>query len=119
MHEEVGTFEEQVTQIADRGLVNADCAALRLVADRLCRSRHIPDLRQVPPELRADAGYLIERLTRFNTLDQAREIEILSALAPWQDESEQQSPPGCRDPLAREWGASSALSSRQMIALWP
>ncbi|MCG2578686.1 hypothetical protein LZ012_16935 [Dechloromonas sp. XY25] len=119
MHEETGTFEEQVAQIADRGLANADCVALRLVADRLWRSRHIPDLRQVPPELRADAGYLIERLTRFNNLDQGREIEILAALAPWQDESEHQSPASCRDPLAQEWGASSALSSRQLIALWP
>lgn len=119
MHEETRTFEEQVTQIAHRGLANADCVALREVADRLWSSRHIPDLRQVPPELRADAGYLIERLTRFNILDQAREIEILSALAPWQDESEHQSPPSCRDPLAQEWGASSALSSRQMIALRP
>lgn len=108
-----------MAQIAGRGLANADRAALREIADRLWHSRHVPDLRQVPPELRADSGYLIERLTRFNILDQARETEILSALAPWQDESESESPSSCRDPLAREWGASSDLSSRQLVALRP
>lgn len=112
-------FEEQVSLIAYRGLAHVDAGTLRDVANYLWHSRHVPDLSRVPVQLRADAGYLIERLTRFNVLDAARETEILAALAPWQDECNQESAPSCRDPLAQEWGASSDLSSRQLLACSP
>ena len=111
------TFEQQVALTAHRGLARVDAASLREIADTLWHTHHIPDLSGVPAELRADAGYLIERLVRFNVLDRARRNEILEALAPWQDSSNREAASTCRDPLAQEWGASSDLTSRQLMAL--
>ncbi|MGE5472569.1 MAG: hypothetical protein ACM3X0_17390 [Bacteroidota bacterium] len=111
------TFEQKLALLAYRGLANADVPALREIADCLWHSRYVPDLGLVPSELRQDAGYVVDRLTRFNVLDQAREIEILAALAPWQDKVDRDAVPGCRDPLAQEWGAHADLSRWQLMAL--
>ncbi|MFZ2267970.1 MAG: hypothetical protein WAV95_10390 [Azonexus sp.] len=111
------TFEQLVAVIVECGLAKVNTSVLGRIANELWYSGHVPDLGLVPPELRGDAGYLIERLTRFNILDQEREAEILVALAPWQDQIEQESAPHCRDPLAHEWGASADLRTGALIAL--
>lgn len=111
------TFEQFVSLIVHRGINNIDNVMLRQVANELWTTSIVPDLGRVPAELRADAGYLIDRLTRYNAIDQSREVEILTALAPWQDQIEHDASPLCRDPLAQEWGASGDLPKSRLVAI--
>lgn len=103
-------FENVLGQLVGRGFARADAGLLREVAERLWYDHTVPDLSKVPSSLRADAGYLVDRLSRFNVLSRSQKLAVLSALSPFKPAQPKAS--ACKDPLALAWGASSDLTAR-------
>lgn len=104
-------FERMLASIARQGFAHADAALLRKVAERLWYGRSVPDLSQVQEKYRRDAGYLVDRLTRFNVVKVTRKQKVLAALTPFKPANTipLQS---YRDALASAWGASAELTPR-------
>ena len=105
------TFEKMLGDVVCQGLLRAESGLLRQVAERLWYGRSVPDLSKVPEPYRRDAGYLVDRLARFNVVKAARKEKVLAALLPYKPESAGQGP-FYRDVLAQAWGASWELTPR-------
>jgi len=105
-------LEQKLGEVARQGLAHADQQLLREVAEQLWYSAAVPNLAHVPPLLRPDVGYLVDKLARFNVLGSARKFALLDAVRPYLHAREKPANSVCRDPLAVEWGASSDFSCR-------
>lgn len=105
------TFEKMLGDVARQGLLRAESGLLRQVAERLWYGRSVPDLAKVPEPYRRDAGYLVDRLARFNVVKATRKEKVLAALLPYKPQSAGQAQ-NYRDALALVWGASSELTPR-------
>lgn len=103
-------LEDDLGEVARQGLAHADAGLLRKVAEQLWYSLKVPDLGRLAPNLRPDAGYLVDSLVRFNVLTKEQKLKVLDALAPFKPEKSSAS--CCKDPLAIAWGASSDLTRR-------
>lgn len=108
------TLERMLGDVARQGFARVDAELLREVAERLWYADEVPDLAEVPAKLRPDAGYLVDRLARFNVLPKEQKLRLLSAVRQYQPLP---SPPQAevadrKDPLAVAWGASMDLTSR-------
>lgn len=103
-------FEGVLGQLVGQGFTRADSGLLREVAERLWYSHSVPDLTKVPSRLRADAGYLVDRLARFNVLSKEQKLLVMTALSPFKPIQPVAS--ACKDPLAVTWGASMDLTTR-------
>lgn len=105
------TFEGLLSALVRTGLAHADAGLLRDVAEALWYEGKIPELSLVPEELRATAGYVADRLVRFNVVPKAQKSLVLLALAPFKPEAA-----SCclhhRDPLAVQWAAREDLTER-------
>lgn len=108
------TLERMLGDVARQGFARVDAELLREVAERLWYADEVPDLAEVPAKLRPDAGYLVDRLARFNVLPKEQKLRLLSAVRQYQPlPSPPQAGVGDRkDPLAVAWGASMDLTSR-------
>lgn len=104
-------FERMLGSIARQGFARADAALLRKLAERLWYGRSVPDLSKVQEEYRRDAGYLVDRLTRFNVVKVTRKQKVLAALTPFKPANANPSQ-SYRDALASAWGASAELTPR-------
>lgn len=107
-------LERMLGDVARQGFARVEPELLREVAERLWYEGEVPDLAEVPAKLRPDAGYLVDRLARFNVLPKERKLRLLAAVRQYQP-----SYPAHRtelavrkDPLAVAWGASMDLTSR-------
>ena len=107
-------LERMLGDVARQGFARVDPELLREVAERLWYVGEVPNLAEVPAKLRPDAGYLVDRLARFNVLPKEQKLRLLSAVRQYQPP-----PPapgaavaGRKDPLAVAWGASMDLTSR-------
>ena len=105
------TFEKMLGDVVCQGLLRAESGLLRQVAERLWYGRSVPDLSKVPEPYRRDAGYLVDRLARFNVVKAARKEKVLVALLPYKPQGVEQEQ-NFRDVLALVWGASSELTPR-------
>ncbi len=103
-------LEGAIGEVARQGLMRAPFDLLRSVAEHLWYERDVPDLSKVAPELRPDAGYLVDRLARFNVLAKDQKLKVLDALAPYQPSNPPTS--DSKDPLAIKWGASADITMR-------
>lgn len=107
-------LERMLGDVARQGFARVDPKLLREVAERLWYAGEVPNLAEVPAQLRPDAGYLVDRLARFNVLPKEQKLRLLSAVRQYQP------PPSTpkaevadrKDPLAVAWGASMDLTSR-------
>lgn len=106
----VDSFENELGEVARQGLARVDTVLLRKVAEQLWYSHKVPDLGRLAPNLRHDAGYLVDSLARFNVLNKEQKLRVLGALLPFKPTKTMAS--SCKDPLAVAWGASSDLASR-------
>jgi hypothetical protein len=103
-------LEAALGEVASQGLARAHFGLLRNVAEHLWYQHDVPDLNKVAPQWRRDAGYLVDRLVRFNVLSKDRKLRVLTALSPFRPHCSPVST--CKDPLAVKWGASSDLTGR-------
>lgn len=76
------TLKTQVLNIAFCQQDQADDGTLHQLANYLSLSRYIPEQGRIPPQLHAEAGYLI---SRFSAVDQARLLALVSAKSERQD----------------------------------
>ena len=100
--------------MARSGFAHVEPELLREVAERLWYEREVPNLAEVPAKLRPDAGYLVDKLARFNVLPKERKLRLLAAVRKYQPSSPapRVDVAGRKDPLAVAWGASMNLTSR-------
>ncbi len=107
-------LERMLGDVARQGFARVDPKLLRVVAERLWYTGEVPNLAKVRAALRPDAGYLVDRLARFNVLPKERKLRLLSAIRPFQPASpaHNAAAAGRKDPLAVAWGASMDLTSR-------
>ena len=107
-------LEQMLGDVARHGFARVDPKLLREVAERLWYAGEVPNLAEVPAKLRPDAGYLVDRLARFNVLPKERKLQLLSAVRQYQPSSPapKTEVAGRKDPLAVAWGASMDLTSR-------
>jgi len=107
-------LERMLGDVVRQSFARVDPELLREVAERLWYAGEVPNLADVPAHLRPDAGYLVDRLARFNVLPKERKLRLLSAIRQFQPSSPtpKAEAAGCKDPLAVAWGASMDLTSR-------
>ncbi|KON79792.2 hypothetical protein PA01_15080 [Azoarcus sp. PA01] len=107
-------LERMLGDVARQGFARVDPDLLREVAERLWYVGEVPNLAEVPAKLRPDAGYLVDRLARFNVLPKEQKLRLLSAVRQYQPPPPAPSAgvAGRKDPLAVAWGASMDLTSR-------
>ncbi|NMG17661.1 hypothetical protein [Aromatoleum bremense] len=107
-------LERMLGDVARQGFARVDPDLLREVAERLWYVGEVPNLAEVPAKLRPDAGYLVDRLARFNVLPKEQKLRLLSAVRQYQPPLPAPSAgvARCKDPLAVAWGASMDLTSR-------
>ncbi|WP_407277589.1 hypothetical protein U5817_13055 [Aromatoleum evansii] len=107
-------LERMLGDVARQGVAHVAPELLREVAERLWYAGEVPNLAKVPANLRPDAGYLVDRLARFNVLPKERKLQVLSAVRQYQPASPTPAADvtGRKDPLAVAWGASMDLTSR-------
>ena len=107
------TLERMLGDVVRQGFARVDPTQLREVAERLWYGAEVPNLAEVPAQLRPDAGYLVDRLARFNVLPKEQKLRLLSAVRQYQPPSDPKAEMADRkDPLAVAWGASMDLTSR-------
>lgn len=111
-------LERNLREVCRQGLANANSRLLQDVAEQLWYSDEVPKLTLVQPSFRRDAGYLVDKLSRFNVLGKARKLALIGAVRPFMQQQSQPVNKACRDPLALEWGASTDLT-RRMKELMP
>lgn len=104
-------YEVMLVEVARQGLTHVSSELLKQVAEGLWYEKWVPDLSLVPKPYRRDAGYLVDRLLRFNVLTKEQKLTVLSALEPYKPH-ESQTATKCKDPLALQWGARDDLTSR-------
>ena len=102
-------FAKALATLCSEGLARVDTDLLIRVAVTVWYSRFIPDLSNVPEPCRADIGYLLDRLSRFNIMSKERKLELLASLVPYKPESLPATTSACKDTLAIAWGASADL----------
>lgn len=105
------SLERLLAEVVVQGFANADHTLLRETAERLWYTCEVPDLALLPASHRAEAGYLVDRLARFNLLTKSRKLQILAALRPYRPGAAK-SETHLKDPLAAAWGSSMDLTSR-------
>lgn len=117
---DIATLEAMLGAIAHQGLAHADQTLLCQVAERLWYSHDVPNLAVLSSALRPDAGYLVDRLARYSVLSKSRKLRLITVVQPYKGTCDGQDRwiTTCKDPLAREWGASSDLTCR-MAELLP
>ncbi len=85
--------------------------SLKSVALALWYESFVPDIEHFEGTEAAQAGYLLDKLTRYNCLDSSKKdflrSQLLSELK--QKKKEYHLHPNSKDMLVNEWGASSAL----------
>ena len=118
MMKEKHDYEAMLVEVARQGLAHVSPEVLQQVAEGLWYQQWVPDLSQVPDKYRMDAGYVIDRLLRFNVLTKEQKLTVLSALEPYKPKLAQESST-CKDPLAQLWGAHAELTPRfpELMAL--
>lgn len=104
-------YEAMLVELARQGVARVSPAILQQVAEGLWYEKKVPDLSRVPVRYRRDAGYVVDRLLRFNVLSKEQKLAVLRALEPFKPK-EAGSSMACRDPLALAWGAQADLTSR-------
>lgn len=77
-------LERMLGDVARQGFSRVDPELLREVAERLWYVGEVPNLAEVPAKLRPDAGYLVDRLARFNVLPKEQKLRLLSAVRQYQ-----------------------------------
>jgi len=102
-------FDEALAVLCSDGLARMDPALLLRVALTVWYTSLIPDLGKVPAADRADIGYLLDRLSRFNIMSKQRKLDLLGSLAPYKPISPPATMSACKDVLAIEWGASADM----------
>ena len=101
---------DALSDLSRQGLAGADKHLVVEVAKAVWYSANVPNLGNMPAQLRADAGYIVDRLARFNVLPKWRKLQLLAALEPYKRLSPPSTGSSCRDPLAIAWGASADLT---------
>lgn len=104
-------YEAMLVEVARQCLAHVSSEVLQQVAEGLWYQQWVPDLSQVPDKYRMDAGYVVDRLLRFNVLTKEQKLTVLSALEPYKPR-ESKAATNCKDPLALSWGARADLTSR-------
>ncbi len=102
-------FERALAVLCSDGLAWMDTDLLIRVAVTVWYSSHIPNLGKVPEPCRADIGYLLDRLSRFNIMSKERKLELLASLEPYRPASPPATESQCKDVRAIEWGACADL----------
>lgn len=104
-------YEAMLAELARQGVARVSPMVLKQVAEGLWYEKKVPDLNRVPARYRRDAGYVVDRLLRFNVLSKEQKLVVLRALEPFKPKDAKSSR-ACRDPLAQAWGAQADLTSR-------
>ncbi len=104
-------YEQLLCALVSEGLSRAENGVLLQVAEGLWFESWVPDLSQLPEDLRHDAGYVLDRLARFNVVEKEQKQRVLFAIGPYKPNSSELSARH-KDRLANEWGASEELTPR-------
>lgn len=102
-------FDEALAVLCNDGLARMDPALLLRVALTVWYTSLIPDLGKVSEANRADIGYLLDRLSRFNIMSKQCKLDLLGSLEPYRPASPPITDSQCKDVRAIEWGASADL----------
>ena len=102
-------FDRALAVLCSDGLARMDTELLLRVAVTVWYTSLIPDLGKVPEAFRADIGYLLDRLSRFNIMSKQRKLDLLGSLAPYKPACPPTTVSTCKDTLAIAWGASADL----------
>lgn len=105
-------YDLLLSELARQGIAQVSCDVLQKVAEGLWYEKWVPDLSRISEQSRMDAGYVLDRLLRFNVLTKEQKLTVLSALEPYKPKEPNGSPTSCKDPLAQLWGARADLNSR-------
>ena len=103
-------FHQALIELAQHGIRRMDRQLLAEVAVAVWYSSVQPDLSQIPPLLRSDVGYVLERLARFNILTKQRKLKLLASLEPYRRLRQPAADSHFQDPLAVAWGASADMT---------
>lgn len=102
-------LQRRLTRLAQQGLRLASRDDVVLLADAIWYGGFTPQLKGLSEKAVREAGYVVERLARFNVLPKARKEELRAAVRPYRPSFKTGNLPG-QDVLASIWGASADLS---------
>lgn len=103
-------LQKMLREVANRGLAYADECQVVALAHALWHEGFTPDLDSLSTAAQHEAGYLVDRLARFNVLTAERKATLLDLVSRYHPRTVYPIT-GDRDPLAEEWGASADLSA--------
>lgn len=104
-------YEQLLCALVSEGLSRAENGVLLQVAEGLWFESWVPDLSQLPEDLRPDAGYVLDRLARFNVVEKEQKQRVISAIGSYKPNFSELLVRH-KDKLANEWGASEELTLR-------